>query len=83
MFAFPLSSLSSMPWLTQPLMTPIVNALAAVSTVEVNTSLELLLFVGSALWVAALFLAATFVAVNYTRNRFSNVFLVKVRRVAV
>ena len=84
--AFPLSSLSVMPWAAQSMMVPIVNTLAVFSTIDVGVDAALPLFISAFVWITCAFGLAVFVGLSYTRDRFSNMFPVKVRigdRVAV
>ena len=72
MFAFPLSSLSGLPWKNQSNMSLVSWVLSSLSTVDVSASTQFVLFGLSIGWIAVLFALCTVVAMAYTRNRFSN-----------
>ena len=68
------------------MMVPIVNTLAVFSTIDVGVDAALPLFISAFVWITCAFGLAVFVGLSYTRDRFSNMFPVKVRigdRVAV
>jgi hypothetical protein len=80
MLAFTLSSFESMPWSGQSLMAPLVKTLGVVSALDVGAQAELAFFASALTWLVALASVAGVVAMKYTRDRYSGLFIVKVTK---